>query len=556
MRIPNIKTNGLALLNTTRPGWVLPVLVALYITFFFNTHIYPLVTLFHPIEKPLDVLFFASITFVMFYLVHFIAAALSVGKWQKGWLIFLLVISAGISYIRSEFNVLFDETMIQNVVETDVHEASELVSISWVFHIILFGCVPAFILSKIPVKKQTLTKDILHRFFTISLLTVVLLLSIFPFLESYASLLRSNRSLKENIVPTAFLHSTYLYFKNTLPVSQRTLTTIGTDAVMPEQLKSGKKIVMVIVVGETARTANFSLAGYPRQTNPLLQERSNSKKDILFYPEFYSCGTTTSISVPCMFSASTRSDFNSADEDYRENLLDVLVHAGLEVLWIDNNSGCKGVCARITYKDMRGRTDDPSCNRYGCSDKMLVEDLEEKINSSHENIVIVLHQKGSHGPAYYERIPKDKEIFTPVCRTSQLQKCAHADIVNSYDNTIVYTDFILDGIIKTLEKHNTERDTVMFYVSDHGESLGENGLYLHGMPYSIAPDTQKHIPAILWLSQGFQQRMNIDFECLRTHSVEKYSHDNMFHTMLGLLNIKTSVYNSQYDISKPCRKTH
>jgi lipid A ethanolaminephosphotransferase len=542
------------LLNKPISNNLLITLTALYITILFNRHIFGILTDVTPPQNITDYLFILSVYFTIFSLIFLCCSLFAFGKSTKWWLGFLLIASSATSYMRSKYNVVFDDNMIRNIVETDYHEASELLSLSWAFYILLLGILPIFVIKKLRVKKHSIGRSAFHHASYIIGIIIAMLVSIAPFYSSYASMLRSHRSMKEYIIPTGFLYSSYKYVKNSVPTYQHSLVSIGADAKRASPNTQNKKMVFVIVVGETARAANFSLAGYARQTNTLLEARLKHDTNTVFYSQFFSCGTSTAISVPCMFSSKGRETFDVDEAKYTENLLDIFNRTGLDVLWIDNNSGCKGVCDRITYTELRNRTDDPSCDIYGCNDSVLVSDLEQKLQSIEKDTVIVLHQKGSHGPAYFERVPKDKQVFQPICHSNQLQECTESEIINSYDNTIVYTDFILEQIIKTLEKHSDSIDTGMFYASDHGESLGERNLYLHGMPYSIAPDEQIHIPALLWLSQGFTKHYSVNTQCLRNNSNNNYSHDNIFYSLLGLLDIQTTLYTSNEDMIKPCKQ--
>jgi lipid A ethanolaminephosphotransferase len=255
-----------------------------------------------------------------------------------------------------------------------------------------------------------------------------------------------------------------------------------------------------------------------------------------------------------MFSDFGRNDYSDSKAKHYENLLDVLTHAGINVLWRDNNSGCKGVCERVPTEMMEKLTIPAFCNDTECFDEVLLHGLQEKIDSFNNDGVIVLHQKGNHGPAYYLRHPEAFKKFTPECTSNQVQDCPREQIVNAYDNSILYTDYFLSQIIHLLQ-HNADRyNTALLYMSDHGESLGENGIYLHGLPYKIAPDEQIHIPFIMWLSPEFATSFNIDTDCVKQYSTEAYSHDNLFHSVLGMLDIQSNEYDAELDIFNRCRQ--
>ena len=235
--------------------------------------------------------------------------------------------------------------------------------------------------------------------------------------------------------------------------------------------------LVVLVVGETARAANFSLGGYPRETNPRLAELP-----IVYFDDVSACGTTTAVSVPCMFSPYGRKAYSDAKAKSHESLLDVLQRTGVSVLWRDNNSGCKGACERVPQHEGRALRHPDFCAGDACFDEVLLEGLPAWIDALAGDGLVVLHQQGSHGPAYHERSPAAFKRFTPECADAAVESCSRESIVNAYDNTILYTDFVLSRLIALLEREAERFDVAMLYVSDHGESLGENGLYLHGLP--------------------------------------------------------------------------
>jgi lipid A ethanolaminephosphotransferase len=176
--------------------------------------------------------------------------------------------------------------------------------------------------------------------------------------------------------------------------------------------------------------------------------------------------------------------------------------------------------------------------------------LQEYIDAHPKGeIVIVLHQMGNHGPAYYKRYPKSFEKFSPVCKSNQLEQCTQSQITNAYDNAILYTDYFLSKVIGLLKANDEKFATAMFYVSDHGESLGENGLYLHGFPYAIAPEAQKHVPAVMWFGKQYE----IKKEIVKRNASKAYNHDFLYHTMLGMLEVNTSIYRPELDILHDAR---
>jgi lipid A ethanolaminephosphotransferase len=318
----------------------------------------------------------------------------------------------------------------------------------------------------------------------------------------------------------------------------------------PSTTDPGKPRVLVLVLGETARAANFSLLGYPRNTNPEL-----AGLDVFAFGGVSSCGTATEVSVPCMFSPYGRADYDERRIRQSEGLLDVLVHAGYAVKWRDNQSGCKGVCrgAGVDYRKLDAKFAPELCDADECFDGILVKSLDAELATVRDNTVIVLHMMGNHGPAYYRRYPDAFRQFRPDCRTATLRDCDRAEVVNAYDNAILYTDHVLAGLVASLREHSADVDGAMLYVSDHGESLGESGLYLHGIPYAIAPDFQTHVPMIAWLSPEFAATEGLARNCTRQAAGQPLSHDNLFDTVLGLMSVETVAYRPERDVLHSCR---
>jgi lipid A ethanolaminephosphotransferase len=309
---------------------------------------------------------------------------------------------------------------------------------------------------------------------------------------------------------------------------------LGRDAKIVSSNEKAKLVIMV--VGEAVRADHFSLNGYKRETNPLLK-----KENIINFPHIYSCGTSTAYSVPCMFSIFNKESYSYKKGISHENVLDVLHHTQkIEILWRDNNSDSKGVALRVEYEDYKNPKNNPLCHNGECRDMGMLVGLNSYIEERKgKDILIVLHQMGNHGPAYHKRYPKAFEKFLPICQSNQLETCSQESINNAYDNALLYTDYFLSQVIQLLKKYNPTHQTAMIYMSDHGESLGENGLYLHGLPYFMAPDAQIHIGAVMWFGEKPRKHIN-------PHKT--YSHDNLFHTLLGLFEVQTEVYDKKLDM--------
>lgn len=352
-------------------------------------------------------------------------------------------------------------------------------------------------------------------------------------------------------MPISYATSTISYLKKQYE-EQLPFEKVGEDATLQKPVGS-EKTLFVIVVGETARSGNFSLNGYQKETNPLL-----AQQDVISFREFYACGTATAISVPCMFSRLTRANFDKSQAQNQENALDILQRVGYKVLWRENDNGCKGVCDRVPTEFVEEYIDQPKSITGFYHDEYLLENLKSYIESQEnqdENLVIVLHMNGSHGPTYYQRYPDHFRHFTPSCDTNKIENCDLIALENVYDNTIRYTDYVLNETIELLKSFDGEYETSMIYLSDHGESLGENRFYLHGAPYAIAPKEQTHVPFIFWANQDFYQNRQLDQNCLSTIAkADTFSQDNFFHSLLGLLSVKTKEYDESMDLFKVCSR--
>lgn len=495
---------------------------------------------------------FAATFLILVLVLNASLTLLSFKPFLKPVLIFLLCATSLASYFMDHYGVVIDAAMIQNVVETNLHEATELFNGELLVTFVAFGILPSLVVWWMPLRYAPVPRELLVCGSIVGLSLTVAVLLLLAFFKSFAPMFRDHRELRFLLTPLNYLQATHSFVKRrwSRPV---TVAPVGTDAVRgPIWASHPRRTVMVIVVGETARARNFSLNGYARLTNPELARQPG----LVNFREVSSCGTATAISVPCVFSGLGRADYSERRAKSQEGLLDVLRHAGLDVLWRDNNSGCKGVCDRVRYEDFSiPAPGDGLCVAGECYDERMLDGLPEMIRTTSRDMVIVLHQMGSHGPAYAKRYPARFGRFGPVCETNDLAKCSTDSIVAAYDNTILYTDHVLSRTIDVLHTASEQQgvDTAFMYFSDHGESLGENNMYLHGAPYMIAPAEQRHVPFMLWMSPDFETRFQIDHTCLAARSGQTFSHDNVFHTVLGMLNIQTAVYRPELDIVHACR---
>lgn len=466
-------------------------------------------------------------------------------------LVLLFLASSATCYFMSEYGTAIDKTMIQNMLETDAREAAELFSVKLLFTVAVLGLLPSILLWRMELRYPAGGRGLLQRGAIISSCLLVAAGLLLLFFQTLAPALREHRELRYLLTPTNYIQAVNAYVKQQ-QAQARVMAPLGTDAVKSVAWNENRhRSVTLIVVGETARARNFSLNGYARDTNPALSRQEG----LLNFRNVQSCGTATAVSVPCVFSGLGRERYTDGAAYAQQGLLDVLAHAGFDVLWRDNNSGCKGVCDRVAYEDLsQPEAGNRWCVDGECYDERLLDHLPELIHAARQDLVIVLHQKGSHGPAYSKRYPESFARFGPVCTSNALETCTRESIVAAYDNSILYTDHFLSQAIDILREsaRHDQVNTAMLYFSDHGESLGEHNLYLHGAPYLISPAEQREVPLMLWLSEGFRERFRIDQRCLAARTGQAFSHDNVFHSVLGMLNVNTAVYNPRLDLFSPC----
>jgi lipid A ethanolaminephosphotransferase len=457
----------------------------------------------------------------------------------------LLLISSAANYFMYAYGVYIDSDMITNVFETTARETFDLTTLSFFVSVFITGVIPSIIIFFMKIEYKTLKTELKIRILASVVSIFILGFFIAVSYKEYASFGRNNREVRKLLNTVNYIYSVAKYFRLKAD-AKREFVRLDENAKHVSDTDLHKS-VFVIVIGETARTKSFSLGGYTKETNPLL-----SKQDII-YSKISSCGTSTAVSLPCIFSSLPQKDFDKNNAKYTENLIDIVAKSGYDVWWEDNDDGCKDVCARVKT-EYTVKTNNPKyCFGSYCHDEALIDGLEDKIKDIKNDTVIVLHTMGSHGPTYYNRYPDKFKRFTPTCDTANIQNCSKEAIVNTYDNTILYTDYIISSTIDILKKF-TNLETGLMYVSDHGESLGEDNVYLHGLPYMIAPKEQTEVPMIIWMSENMKKYNRIDYECMKKEaSYKSYSHDNIFHSIISLLEIDTTLYDEKYDIFKECQ---
>ncbi|TFH82338.1 phosphoethanolamine transferase [Pseudomonas kribbensis] len=462
----------------------------------------------------------------------------------------LFLISAGVAYFMSQYGVMIDAGMFRNFAETNATEVRDLLSLKLFAYLLFLGVLPSWLLWKLPVDYRRWHRELLSKVVVCAASVAVIGGVALANYQGLSSLFRNHHELRLMLVPSNYIGASAGYLREQVVSARQPFIKIGEDAQRNPALQNrSRKSLTVLVVGESARAENFGILGYNRDTTPKLDKEAG----LIAFTDVHSCGTETAVSVPCMFSNMSRQDYDASKAKNQEGLLDVLKRAGIDVIWRDNQSGCKGTCDRVTLQDVSNLKDPALCANSECRDEILLQGLQSFIDHLDKDTVLVLHQMGSHGPEYFKRYPKEYEHFTPVCESNALNNCSRESIVNGYDNTLVYTDHVLSSLIDVLRSNQEKVDTAMLYLSDHGESLGEYNLFLHGTPYMLAPEQQKHVAMLAWFSDSYQKSYSVDTHCLQLSRDKPLSQDNLFHSMLGLLEVQSKVYQHDLDLFAGCR---
>jgi lipid A ethanolaminephosphotransferase len=476
----------------------------------------------------------------------------------KPLVVFLLIATAlGLHFMMS-YGVVIDDTMMVNVMQTDPRETKDLLNLRLLLTLIVVALLPSLWIWRAPVYQRSWGSQLLRNTWVGLLALALIVAAIMVSFQGFSALMRNHKHIRYLINPVNSLYALGQIATQPLRHGPQPLQAIGQDAKLQAQPTGvSKPPLLMIVVGETARSANVSLSGYARQTMPKMTQIAQTEA-FVYWKDAWSCGTNTAASLPCMFSHLGKAAFEDSKARY-ESLLDVLQRAGLAVLWIDNQSGCKGVCDRVPNTSTLQAQIPQFCSNGECHDLVMLHELDARIAAlpaaqRAKGVVVVMHQMGSHGPAYFKRVPPEFKKFQPECLTNNLSECSREQITNSYDNTLLYTDQLLFSSIQWLKARENTLRSAMIYVSDHGESLGEKGIYLHGLPYAIAPDEQKQIPWLNWFSPEFAAAQRLDVACLKQNASQRITHDNLFHSVLGLLGVKTALHQPKLDVYAPCIK--
>ncbi|WP_113385696.1 phosphoethanolamine--lipid A transferase [Rhizobium sp. SYY.PMSO] len=467
----------------------------------------------------------------------------------KPMLIFFVLVASVSSWFNDQFGVIIDKDMIRNAAVSTGAESGHLITTRFVTYVLLTGILPSLVIAWVRIVHRPILKKLAYNTAVILACAAIFVVAGTSFYKTYAGVGRAHRDLMDTLNPVIPIASVVRYAIDTQKNANVVAQPLGTDARRVGVADNGKPRVTIIVAGETARAQNFSLGGYGKLTNPEL-----AKRNVVYFPNTSSCGTATATSIPCLFSIYPRAQYTHRKGLESENLLDVLTHAKVDVTWLDNDTGSYDVTNRVSYTYLPPSADPRFCKDGECKDEILVDKVDGWLDKVKGDSVLVLHQLGSHGPAYYQRYPEEFRRFRPDCRSNDFSSCSQEEITNAYDNTILYTDHIVAMVIDKLKQRSNSLSGAVLYFSDHGESLGENGIYLHGTPYIIAPSQQTHVPMLVWMADDLAKAAGFDMACLSKRAGEgAYSHDNIFHSVLGMMDVSTKVYDPKLDVFAACR---
>lgn len=460
-----------------------------------------------------------------------------------------ILVAASAAYFMDTFGTVIDRDMIANAVTTTANESRHLLTPALALHMVIYGALPVALVWWVRERRAGFLRDAGINTAWIVVMAGTAFAILASDYGSFASVFRERDDLVFSINPGGPIGAAVKFAVRARQERNIAAKPIGEDAHPGYALaKATRPVFLVIVAGETLRAQNFGLDGYVRDTTPEL-----ARRNVVNLGATSSCGTATATSLPCMFSRFGRADYTSRNALDHENLLDVLARAGFHVEWWDNNTGDKEIARRLAHVNLSQAVDARHCEEGECRDTIFLDRLRGAMDKATGNTVIVLHQIGSHGPAYFKRYPTDFERFKPACHSIQFGDCTADEIVNAYDNTVAFTDHVLASIIDLETSYSDRLSTGMIFASDHGESLGEGGLYLHGAPYMFAPETQTKVPFLAWFSDSFTKGLGLNAECLAALPKDQTSHDNLFHSVLGVLDIETEERNRSLDIFGTCR---
>lgn len=449
--------------------------------------------------------------YFVFYILFFISR-----RFGKVFTILTFLINSVSVYFINTYNVIIDESMIGNILNTNFDESSSFFSFKLIIYLLFFGILPSIFVCKVNIQKINFKKFIVQTAINLGLIVLIVVANA----SNVLWIDKNSKVVGGLAMPWSYVVNTPLFYIHQAKKNKK-------EIILPDAtITNNKKSVVVLVIGESARKANFSLYGYGKNTNPLL-----SKLENVYNFDATSCATYTTAGLKCILEHENTGDLYEILPNY-------LNRNNVDVVWRTTNWGEPPV--HIGEYQKREYLKTIYKGENADYDEVLLAGLKEQIlASTKDKILIILHTSTSHGPTYNKKYPSAFEIFTPVCTSVELANCTQDELINAYDNTIVYTDYLLANVIETL-KELPEYTSSMIYVSDHGESLGEKNLYMHGVPMSFAPKEQYEIPFIVWVSENSKS--------LKENN--NLTQNHVFHSVLNFLDVSSPIFNEELNIFK------
>lgn len=422
--------------------------------------------------------------FLAYILILSLALELICARAYVKFMLGLIFLIASISsFFIDSLSIGIDKNIIESLFNTSFREARDFINAKFILHILLFGILPTLTLYFLPLSKAK--NPMRQKLGAISILSLAIICIYISNGKGIVWSFKENKGLIYSLNPIAPIRASIDYSIERYQLPSHYLS-LGDDARSYARNKT-----FVLIIGESQRAKNYALNGYARDTNPYTSKISG----LINFSNFYSCGVITAISIPCMLTTYTQKTYNNRKLSlYTDNLLDVAQKAGYSVHFISNNGGeCMGsVCRNIKNTIYFNKDSDLDID--------MLPTIQKVLENASGNTLVVINLLGSHGARYDLRYKKEFEKFTPTCKDSNLPNCTKEQIKNAYDNSIIATDFFVASVIKMLKN---SKDSMLWFISDHGESLGENGQYMHGgFPYALAPKEQKHIASMIWINNA------------------------------------------------------
>lgn len=514
----------------------------IYFFSFFNLILYNKPFFLYIWNLKQNILILTGFFIFFFFLFNLFFSLIFYKKTTKSLSIIFLIFNSLTLYFINTYKIQIDIYMLTNLFETNVKEASEFINLKMFIYFIFLGVIPSTLIYFLKIDYTEKSHKL--KLISLIIIPIIAILSLACSKNSYI-FLKKNKRIINYVIPANYIGGTGRYVSKNIKFVffQKKVKSITANSQFNLNIDNNKKILFIFVIGESARSMNFSLNGYDRETDKFLKEQKN----LISFSDTQACGTTTNHSIPCMFSHLAKENFTIEKGRQYENLLDFFKKFDFDIKWRSNNGDCKNVCNRISYSSVN------SFNSTGFDDSLIINLKKEIKAINKQNSFFILNQRGSHGPLFYKRYPNDFEIYKPACKKN-IRNCIYNELVNAYDNSIYYSNYNLNEIINLLKTKEDEYNIILLYISDHGEGLGgAEGVFTHAMPYNEANDYVLKVPFILWFSENSELAFNIDLQCLEKKKNDKLSQDNIFHSILGLFNIQTQYYNETLDIFKSCK---